>query len=156
MDNFAVHLKLTQHCKSTVVQDNIKILLKIKVLLSIKKEARHREFEGLTVKLMSRLTYSEVHRQWAPLITTQSTQLHVQSFTQNMSKAPSISGAGRELLTQSFSALALLIFGATSVHPKFLRSILESESESLSVMSDCATPWTVQSMEFSRQEYWSG
>ena len=63
MDNFAVHLKLTQHCKSTVVQDNIKILLKIKVLLSIKKEARHREFEGLTVKLMSRLTYSEVHRQ---------------------------------------------------------------------------------------------
>ena len=31
-----------------------------------------------------------------------------------------------------------------------------SESESLSVMSDSfATPWTVQSMEFSRPEYWS-
>ena len=59
-----------------------------------------------------------------------------------MSKAPSISGAGRKLLTQSFSALALLIFGATSVHCKFLRSILESESQSLSVMSNSATPWT--------------
>ena len=32
----------------------------------------------------------------------------------------------------------------------------ESESESHSVMSDSATPWTIQSMEFSRQEYWSG
>ena len=32
-----------------------------------------------------------------------------------------------------------------------------SESESLSVMSDSfATPWTVQSMEFSRPEYWRG
>ena len=32
----------------------------------------------------------------------------------------------------------------------------ESESESHSVMSDSATPWTIQSMEFSRPEYWSG
>ena len=31
-----------------------------------------------------------------------------------------------------------------------------SESESHSVMSDSATPWTVQSMEFSRPEYLSG
>ena len=29
-------------------------------------------------------------------------------------------------------------------------------SESRSVMSDFVTPWTVQSMEFSRPEYWSG
>ena len=32
----------------------------------------------------------------------------------------------------------------------------ESESESHSVVSDSATPWTIQSMEFSRPEYWSG
>ena len=32
----------------------------------------------------------------------------------------------------------------------------ESESESRSVVSDSATPRTVQSMEFSRPEYWSG
>ena len=31
-----------------------------------------------------------------------------------------------------------------------------SESESHSVVSDSATPWTIQSMEFSRPEYWSG
>ena len=30
------------------------------------------------------------------------------------------------------------------------------ESESRSVMSDSVTPWTMQSMEFSRPEYWSG
>ena len=35
-------------------------------------------------------------------------------------------------------------------------SSLGSESESLSVVSDSATPWTSQSMEFSRPEYWSG
>ena len=38
---------------------------------------------------------------------------------------------------------------------------MKSESVSPSVMSDFATPWTVAcqaslSMEFSRQEYWSG
>ena len=38
---------------------------------------------------------------------------------------------------------------------------VESVSVSRSVVSDFATPWTVaheapQSMEFSRQEYWSG
>ena len=32
----------------------------------------------------------------------------------------------------------------------------ESESKSHSVVSDSATPWTIQSMEFSRPEYWSG
>ena len=31
-----------------------------------------------------------------------------------------------------------------------------SESESHSVVSDSATPWTIQSMEFYRPEYWSG
>ena len=31
-----------------------------------------------------------------------------------------------------------------------------SESESHSVMSDSVTPWTMQSMEFSRPEFWSG
>ena len=39
--------------------------------------------------------------------------------------------------------------------------IYESESVSHSVVSDSATPWAVScqaplSMEFSRQEYWSG
>ena len=29
-------------------------------------------------------------------------------------------------------------------------------NKSHSVMSDSATPWTIQSMEFSRPEYWSG
>ena len=38
---------------------------------------------------------------------------------------------------------------------------MKSESVSCAVMSDSATPWTVLrqvplSMEFSRQEYWSG
>ena len=32
----------------------------------------------------------------------------------------------------------------------------ESESKSRSVVSDSATAWTLQSMEFSRPEYWSG
>ena len=31
-----------------------------------------------------------------------------------------------------------------------------SESERCLVMSNSATPWTIQSMEFSRPEYWSG
>ena len=31
-----------------------------------------------------------------------------------------------------------------------------SECESCSVVSDSATPWTTQSMEFSRPEYWRG
>ena len=30
------------------------------------------------------------------------------------------------------------------------------ETESCSVVSDSATPWIIQSMEFSRPEYWSG
>ena len=30
------------------------------------------------------------------------------------------------------------------------------ESKSCSVMSNSATPWTIQSMEFPRPEYWSG
>ena len=33
---------------------------------------------------------------------------------------------------------------------------LLSESESHSVVSTSATPWTEESMEFSRPEYWSG
>ena len=37
-----------------------------------------------------------------------------------------------------------------------LTSLPESESERCSVVSDSATPWTIQSMEFSRPEYWSG
>ena len=31
-----------------------------------------------------------------------------------------------------------------------------SESQRRSVVSDSVTPWTIQSMEFSRPEYWSG
>ena len=34
--------------------------------------------------------------------------------------------------------------------------LIESESESSSVVSDSVTPWTIQSMEFSGPEYWSG
>ena len=42
-----------------------------------------------------------------------------------------------------------------------LGSVCESENVNCAVMSDFATPWTVAcqaplSMEFSRQEYWSG
>ena len=33
---------------------------------------------------------------------------------------------------------------------------LPGESESHSVVSYSVTPWTIQSMEFSRPEYWSG
>ena len=33
---------------------------------------------------------------------------------------------------------------------------MESESESRSAMTDSAIPWAIQSMEFSRSEYWSG
>ena len=33
--------------------------------------------------------------------------------------------------------------------------IIESESESHSVMSDSETPWTIHSMQFSRPEYWN-
>ena len=32
----------------------------------------------------------------------------------------------------------------------------ESASESCSVVSNSATPWIIQFMEFSRPEYWSG
>ena len=34
--------------------------------------------------------------------------------------------------------------------------VYESESESRSVVSDSATTWITQSMEFSRPEYWGG
>ena len=33
---------------------------------------------------------------------------------------------------------------------------MENTGESHSVMSNSATPWTTQSMEFSRPEYWNG
>ena len=33
---------------------------------------------------------------------------------------------------------------------------VKSESESRSVVSDSETPWTIQALEFSRPEYWSG
>ena len=33
---------------------------------------------------------------------------------------------------------------------------VKNESQSHSVVSDSATPWTIESMEFSRPEYWSG
>ena len=33
---------------------------------------------------------------------------------------------------------------------------MDSESESPSVVSDSVTPWAMQSMEFSRPQYWSG
>ena len=36
-----------------------------------------------------------------------------------------------------------------------LQPKVKSESQSRSVVSDSATPWTIQSLEFSRPEYWS-
>ena len=45
-------------------------------------------------------------------------------------------------------------------HPQrfkhFQKSLIDLEDESCSVMSDSAIPWTRQSTEFSRPEYWSG
>ena len=35
-------------------------------------------------------------------------------------------------------------------------SLIKVKSKSRSVMSDSVTPWTIQSLEFSRPEYWSG
>ena len=46
-----------------------------------------------------------------------------------------------------------------ALHPPTQQSTClcrEEESESGSAVSDSATPWTIQSMEFSRPEYWSG
>ena len=40
--------------------------------------------------------------------------------------------------------------------PHISNSFGRGESESLSVLSNSATSWTIQSMEFSRLEYWSG
>ena len=37
-----------------------------------------------------------------------------------------------------------------------LQRLFVGESESHSAMSDSAITWTIQSMEFSRPEYWSG
>ena len=39
---------------------------------------------------------------------------------------------------------------------EFLLPLKVKESESHSVVSDFVTPWTMESMEFSRPEYWSG
>ena len=40
--------------------------------------------------------------------------------------------------------------------PHFFYIISACESESGSVVPDSVTPWTIQSMAFSRPEYWSG
>ena len=45
--------------------------------------------------------------------------------------------------------------GIQLTHIACLSCIGTCESESRSVMSESATPWTIQSMEFSRLEYWS-
>ena len=39
---------------------------------------------------------------------------------------------------------------------EYVKALYCSESESLSIVFDSATPWTIKSMEFSRLEYWSG
>ena len=39
---------------------------------------------------------------------------------------------------------------------EYVKPLYCSESESLSIVFDSATPWTIKSMEFSRPEYWSG
>ena len=40
------------------------------------------------------------------------------------------------------------------VFPVVIMDVTESETHS--VVSDSATPWTIQCIEFSRPEYWSG
>ena len=42
-----------------------------------------------------------------------------------------------------------------AVPGSYITSWRHSKSESRSVMSNSVTPWTIQSMEFSRSEYWS-
>ena len=49
-----------------------------------------------------------------------------------------------------------LMFEISQTWVQTFRRQLESESESHSVLSDSATPWTIQSMEFSWPEYRSG
>ena len=54
-----------------------------------------------------------------------------------------------------------LVFGNGSldlfpIQSYFPTRKVKSESESCLVMSDSVTSWTIQSMEFSRPEYWSG
>ena len=44
---------------------------------------------------------------------------------------------------------------AVYCHPAYLTH-MQSQTESLSHVSLFATPWTMQSMEFSRPEYWNG
>ena len=48
---------------------------------------------------------------------------------------------------------SLLVLLVTILYHLPLKTI--SEIESCSFVSDSVTPWTVQSMEFSRPEYWS-
>ena len=53
--------------------------------------------------------------------------------------------------------LQVVMTWAISLSDQFLFEHQEmNESESLSVMSDSVTPWTIQSVEFSRSEYLSG
>ena len=44
----------------------------------------------------------------------------------------------------------------TCSHTISTQGRVKAESESHSVVSDSATPWTIQSTEYSRPEYWSG
>ena len=62
----------------------------------------------------------------------------------------------KKLLQQNF--LSLVIFNYISIlFVNYVSVKLESESESHSVVSDSLySPWIIQSMEFSRPEYWSG
>ena len=65
-----------------------------------------------------------------------------------------IASSGQYYSTDKFIFLPVTgSFGAPkcSTHPH-----TQSDSESRSVVSDSVTPWTIQSMEFSRPEYWSG
>ena len=63
------------------------------------------------------------------------------------------------MLTWPFSVPKILVSSGLFLLKKkvfLISNFTGSESESHSVVLDSVPPWTVQSMEFSRPEYWNG
>ena len=72
----------------------------------------------------------------------------------NLGGDPSFTGA--PLTRLAMSSCSSKLYSGSSWRGQNAIMLFKSESESCSVMSDSATPWTMQPMEFSRPEYWSG